>query len=78
MERIKVAAVICSILEIIGLIAIILLMVGGYNEQRHLNVLIGIGGFAAIIKYFIVPSKLLYFFAAIGGFIAIIVSFLLY
>lgn len=82
MEKLVVLSLICGILQIVGFlcicIKILCVFVLKYNVNSNyrsaINVLIGISGFAAIVKYFILPSDLLLIAAGIAGFGLIIFS----
>lgn len=56
MERIKILSAICSVWQIVGLVAIILYTT--YYKADFLLVLLGIAGFAGVVKYFLPDVRL--------------------
>ena len=74
MEKLTVLTFICSTLQIVGFLCIILREMVKAHYQTAINVLIGISGFAGIVSYFIVPTSIISIVAAIAGLGYIIVS----
>lgn len=60
----------CSLLQIVGLVTIIYLIIPGNGTSsiaKYLNILVGISGFAAILKVFIGKKDKTTIIAALSG-----------